>query len=324
MDRRDFLKTTLSAIAASSVALDAHQGGGGPTIQLQMYCKGQFLHITENGKLYLACLTNTADHPSHLARIYVPVAALGESAPPGFEDVTEWRGYPLKGNIVLTSEDGSPLPQTPPATKSSAKANDERPFPDPPENDAEWNYREFVPQLARISPGCKLKSAWRGECESIFGPLQRNQLRIHKPCKKEDTVAVFVWRGPDNKPVRVCAASDLVSYPYFLSRAIRAVRLNIGKEIRVPLRLTGDPVYVAQICAPERRDPPARTAYATGKEVEHFQNIYRVVDLRNAKKARMYYLGQSVTPTQIHETTCLKPFGTKDDDIFCPGGEPPP
>jgi hypothetical protein len=329
MDRRDFIKTTLGAIAASGVPLaGATRQGDVPRIQLQFYCKGQFLHITDKGQFYLACLKNTqSSHPAHIARVYVPSANIDDRTTADFNDVAGWRGFRLSGNIVLTGEDGSPLPQDRPSNRPPRTGNDERPFPDPPGDDKEWNYPEFVPQLAKISPGCKLKTAWRDECESVFGPLDRGHLTIHKPCKKEDTVAVFVWRDENNnKPVRICAATDLVSYPYFVATTVRTVLLNIGTR-KVPLHLPegkASTVQIAQICAPERGKKPARTKYVAGMEVYHFQQVYRVIDLGNAKKGKMFYFTQSTAPTPQHGTKCLKPFEVKDDDIFCPGGEPPP
>jgi hypothetical protein len=323
LDRRDFLKTTLGAIAVSAMDLDARPAGQPAPHVLDVYYKGQFVHITDKNELYLCCLKDGEGHPPHLAKLYVPVPALDEGAPAGDDSVPGWRGWDLRDRIVLTERDGRPLPPEALAapSRSRAAATPKVPWPEPVNDAAKWNDRAFVPQLADISPGCTLKANWRDECKSIVGPLRRDALRIHKPCKSADATAVWVWRA-SSTAVHLSAATDLVSYPLFRWPTVRPLTLNVG-DARVPLRVSG-PVQIAAICAPELGSPPARKAYGAGYEIAHFHNVYRVVELNAARPARMFYAMQSAEPGTVEGTVCLQPFLVRDDDIFCPGGEPPP
>ena len=323
MDRRQFVNLGFAAMAAARSPLvqpDSKPSG----FSLEILFKGQFVYITEGRELYVSCLKNEEGHPRHSALVFVNQAALDSSRqiPAPDDQVGEgdnvWKGWNLKGQIRLLRLDSRRLRLLGAGTPARGKAR-AVPWPVPVNDDAKWNDHAYIPQLATISPGCSVKQKWRDECESSW-QLEAAKLRPRKPCTPADVVGVWLWRDQGGAPTHLSAVTDLVSYPPFAFPRSTRLTLRIG-EISVPLIVNGR-VELPVVCAPARTNPPSRVAYTSTTKMAHFEKIYRV--LNAPKKASMHYFAASEPVGSVQGTHCNIVFSTRDDDVFCPGGEPPP
>jgi hypothetical protein len=331
IDRRDFLRAGLAAVAASSLACDrsgeqqAKSKANGPLLSIVF--KGQFLYITYNNQFQVCTLKPMEKGLGHASMIFLRRSALVGTPPPGDDipagdvkaDVAQaWRGWPLTGNVSLRRVNGQPLPT--PVTTSDATDGI---WPEPVNDDEKWNSRPFIPQLGKIARGSKLKPTWRDECDAVF-PLNSAKLRPRKPCKAAEAKAIWIWPRDGQQIPHVKAATDLVSYPSMAFPAGEELELTTG-DIRIKFAMH-DSETIAALCAPPRRLTATDPVYAEGDEIVHFRHVFRVLldkDGNECPASGMYYLGQS-TGEKVEGSPCLEPYSKRDDDIFCPGGEPDP
>jgi hypothetical protein len=333
MDRREFVTTGLAAVAAAATPL-AQAKRPGATFTLEIFFKGQFAYITEGRELYVSRLKPAYGH-EHNGYIFFRLSALDPNRrragkplaiPDPDEKVPdeggEWYGYQLEGEITLL-QDGRPLPA--PSREASASARGA--IPNPLDADGAWNDHAYLPQLATIAPRCEVKSDWRDECLGYFN-LAASKLKPRKPCKREDIVAVWGWRNAQQQLTHISAVTDLVSYPLFqLSRGTQlTVRIapfkGSNRAVRnIPIRIDQN-TRIAALSAPPKPPQPARKPYTAGYKATDFDNIYRI--LKPTSFPAMEYVTQSADPASVTPTDCEKPYEAFDDDIFCPGGEPPP
>jgi hypothetical protein len=323
MDRREFVTTSLAAITAAVSPLAQSRGGDSGSF-VELFFKGQFVYITEGRELYIAALKETPGHPPHNALVYVQQNAIDPSRTlPAPDDQvgdgpTAWKGWKLTGEITLVGSGGSRVRLRQPAAVAPGSRR-RAPWPTPVNSDAAWNDHAYIPQLASIVPGCKVKDRWRDECRG-YCRLDASKLRPRKPCTPADVVGVWAWRTASGELTHTSAVTDLVSYPILALPPGAKLTLRVG-ERSVPIVVNGASP-LAFLCAPGRSNPPARQPYGVSTKRPHFSNVYRV--LEPATFPEMEYLTQSASPGSVQGTVCYPPYSAKDDDIFCPGGEPPP
>jgi hypothetical protein len=324
INRREFVTTGLAAIAATGSDRALGFASVQPAFSLELLFKGQFIYITEKGSLYAACLKNDDRTLTHHGLVYVPQDALDTSraVPPSVDQVGDgaksWKGWHLEGQVQLEILNSRRL-RLPPSGSSGTLPRTSVPWPVPLDDDTKWNDRIYIPQLAQISPRCAVKRNWRAECHSYW-MLDAAKLRPRKPCKPADVVSVWVWKNKGSQPTHLSAVTDLVSYPLFTFGVETKLALRIGKII-IPIIVRGR-VEIPVLCAPSRTNPPSRAAYTSMMRIGHFESVYRILD--GANYATMHYFAASEAEGNVKGTPCNPVFSARDDDIFCPGGEPPP
>ena len=327
MDRREFVTTGLGAIAAAATPL-AQTKQGDALASIEIFFKGQFVYIREGRELYVSVLKPKDGHP-HNGYIFLKISSLDRSrtVPKPDKEVADgndsWYGWNFAGQVTLLRGDRR-VRLARPLARTSARAG-KVPWPVPVNDDAKWNDHAYIPQLEAITPGCSVKDKWRDECLGRWA-LDESKLRPRKPCTPADAVAVWGWRDQKGDLTHISAVTDLVSYPILTFPRETKLTLRMEREdrsvLQIPMVADGA-APIAALCAPPR-DPnkSRRVPYTAAYKSSDFENVYRI--LEPTSYPEMVYVTQSADPSKVEGTDCFPPYRVLDDDIFCPGGEPPP
>lgn len=317
IERREFLKMGLASglafgAACGSQGTGSREAGGRGATHLSLMIKGQALFLqpklpaSDQGTI-VACLKQEGNDVPHDGWLIVNEQSVGDGSLEPTEKFPDgWFGWRLKNTEIRLPGARAIL-----LDKAPTRAANNKPWPDPPNDEASWRDAAWIADAAVISPGSQLVQGWEDHCEWRLY-LPKGTLQGRKPCQVRDIRAVWKWQTSDYVVKDLRSVTDLVVYDTLTYDAEAEIVMSNG---RIRLRLGANALGWI-LCAPPHNNasPPD---YMVGDPIEHFKRFYRV--LTNPSNADMTFLGSSAAASGMSAGTCPQPVKNKDDDIFCPG-----